>query len=692
MSSLLDRIINDPDIAAMDLSPAQMAYLRDLAGKVEIGGVSGLLEELGDLSGFDWEQEPVTSDIFFTSTEYLCERHVSRIHPVSLQHLIDVCDVYHPKSVIIDTGALGTGKSFRQAHWGLWLAYLIGCLRDPANYLGLGSGTELVIGVTATKQETSADLAYSYMKDMIDNSPWFSRNFPRNRQLEARIELPKGLSVIPESPATNPFIGKNLLAWLGDEVSFLEDTKSSRQEKSIADSMGNIQSRAKRLYDKMFDRILSRFVGRKNYFGGIYMCSSRQYPTDFMENMVTKYKNREMPVDEWRKFYVIEHATWDLKDNVDKKNMFRVAVGDSQTGSFILGEDDLAPQDMEIVWVPELYRAAFESNIEEALRNQAGVATVTVMPLIPRTFVLQRAVAMGEQLRIPLRHPCTKLVTNLTDSDSDIFDVSYLCVRDAEGHLRPRRDPDLPRFIHMDLSKGVGDPAGMAMVYTPHTVSVDAGDIDFMNTRPDMPFVVVELVLSIIPPKGEMMRFDRIRQIPVFLRDRLGFDIQWVTSDQYQSAGLLQALHLKGFRVDDTISLDRAPTAYLQLRSALQENRVAMYDHPTLLRELRMLRWDLKYRKVDHPQYDEKSLNGMGSKDVSDCVAGAMYKLNQMFMEGKCGMDVLPHLISPVPIVNAQMQGDQLMRRVFADDKTSKKDYEELIDMVLSLRSPFNNL
>ncbi len=254
-SDLFELLIHSKEIKDLDLSPAVADYLRSLQSTISKTGVDGLLHELDSLSGFDWEFEPVPPEVFFNDNGFLWDRHISRIHPVSRQHLIEMCDLRSPKSLIIDTGALGTGKSFRQAHWGVWLVYLISCLRDPSNYLGLGSGTDLVIGITATTKTTSADLAYNYVMDLIDNSPWFNRHFPRDRGVDARIDLPKKLTVLPESPATNPFIGKNLLAWLGDEVSFLEDTKTSRQERNLAENVGDVQSRAKRLFDKMHDRI-----------------------------------------------------------------------------------------------------------------------------------------------------------------------------------------------------------------------------------------------------------------------------------------------------------------------------------------------------------------------------------------------------------------------------------------------------
>jgi len=687
---LFSMIHNDPAIVSLGTSQAMLDYLSDLEGKISKGGIDEFLNEIEALSSYGWEREPVSAHEFFTSGEYLCDRHVARIHPVSLQHLIDMCDLQHSRSIIIDTGALGTGKSFRQAHWGLWLIYLVSCLRDPSEYLGLGSGTELVIGVTATKLKTSDELAYSYIMDMLDNSPWFNRNYHRDRNIDTMIELPKKLKVIPESPTGSPFIGKNLLAWLGDEVSFLEDTKTTRQERNMAESGADSQSKAKRLFNKMNDRILSRFVGRKNFFGGIYICSSRQYPTDFMENLVNRYKKRELSPEEMEKYYVVEHAAWDLKDNIDKTNTFTVVIGSSQTGSYVLGEGERVPIDVETVKVPMAYRTAFENDIEEALRNQAGISTVTVMPLIPKVSVIQRAYEIGEQFRIPLRHPCFKHSTTLMEKEGELFDVEYLCYRGADGKLIPRRDPDRPRFIHIDLSKGVGDPAGLAMLYMPHIVSQSLGGLDFINDRPDLPFVTVELMLHIIPPKGGMMRYDRIRQIPIFLRDRLGFDVKWVTSDMYQSAGILQGLQLLGFNTDDTVSLDRSPDPYLQLRAAFNEGRIAVYPHPTFNREIRKLRWDLKYRKIDHPMFDEESPTGKGSKDMSDCVAGAMFKLTKLFLDGEGQDNVFCPIVEQVPIVHEKVEQDLLMRRVFDDNKKpSNKDYEHLIDLVLASRMPF---
>ena len=680
---------SDPDLQELISRPAVAKYIDKLEQVFNTQGIEAFINELEHLNRYDWRYEPVSSKEFFTSTNYLCENHVKRIHPISLQHLVDICDLSIHKSMIIDTGALGTGKSFRQAHWGLWLLYVMSCLRDPAEFLGIGAGTTITIGITATKLETSQSLAYGYLQDMVDNSPWFSQYFPRDRRMDSKLVFPNKVSVVAESPATSPFIGTNLLAWLGDEVSFLEDTKSSRQERNLAEGTGSNTSKANRLFNKMHDRIISRFVGISNFFGGMYICSSRQYPTDFMETLINKFKKNELSVEDRERYYIIEHAAWDLKDRVDKSKTFTVVIGDAQTGSYILNDGEDIPTDRDTIKVPMEYYSAFENDIEEALRNQAGIATVSVMPLIPRFVVVHRAVEKGDELELPLKHPCRKFHTDLMNFETSLFDVDYLCIRDRSGKLIPRRDPDMPRYIHVDLSKGASDAAGFAMLYSPYALSPHVSSlVDFNVSKPDMPFFVVELMLQITPPRGEMMRFDKICQIPLFLRDRLGFNIRSVSSDSYQSAGMLQALHLRGFNVDDCVSLDRSPDAYLQLRAAFGEGRMAIYNHPVFMRELRKLRWDLKYRSVDHPQFDEETPNGKGSKDVADSVAGALHKLTNDFLDGKTHMKVVPILRESVPTVHQDQIHNSTIKNIFEskDQVILKKSHEDLIDMMLSIK------
>jgi hypothetical protein len=66
-------------------------------------------------------------------------------------------------------------------------------------------------------------------------------------------------------------------------------------------------------------------------------------------------------------------------------------------------------------------------------------------------------------------------------------------------------------------------------------------------------------------------------------------------------------------------SMDRSPTAYELLKTALYNGRVEIPEHPKLLAELRMLERDTRTGKIDHPVH--------GSQDIADALAGVVSEI-----------------------------------------------------------------
>ena len=80
---------------------------------------------------------------------------------------------------------------------------------------------------------------------------------------------------------------------------------------------------------------------------------------------------------------------------------------------------------------------------------------------------------------------------------------------------------------------------------------------------------------------------------------------------------MIQQLRHKGFRAGIQ-SVDKTPTPYTLLKSALYDGRVRIPEHERLYNELISLEWDENKRKVDHPPTK--------SKDLADCLAAVVYR------------------------------------------------------------------
>jgi hypothetical protein len=127
----------------------------------------------------------------------------------------------------------------------------------------------------------------------------------------------------------------------------------------------------------------------------------------------------------------------------------------------------------------------------------------------------------------------------------------------------------------------------------------------------------VDIILRIVPPMGDELILSDNRQL-IYSLTQHGYSISKVSLDQYQSSDFLQILERKGYGTE-LVSVDITMDPYENLKTALYEGRVLVYDYPPLMEELRTLQKDLIKRKIDHPP--------RGSKDLCDSLAGTLFTL-----------------------------------------------------------------
>lgn len=168
---------------------------------------------------------------------------------------------------------------------------------------------------------------------------------------------------------------------------------------------------------------------------------------------------------------------------------------------------------------------------------------------------------------------------------------------DEQGRLKPlfKRRSGNWHFIHVDLSHK-RDATGIAMVHAEEDT------------------IITDLMLRITAPPGGEIFFSQIREIIFELRNR-GFEIYCVTFDGWQSIDSIQILKDKGFRCE-VLSVDKDTAAYDTLKDKIYNKKFKCYLYEPFLQEIRRLEL-IEGKKVDHPP--------LGSKDVADAVAGAVY-------------------------------------------------------------------
>lgn len=556
----------------------------------------------------DYVRKPVDIDTFMEDDFYF-GRIAKDLHP---KWKSDMRAVFGPGSRIFEwimTGAIGIGKTTLAGIGTGYKLYHLSCLRDPARYYGLLPGSLIVFGVYSITKRQVADTGYSNIKGYIDTSPYFRQQFPRSTKIDSKIDFyprtKKRIQVIPGSQELHA-LGLNLFTFLMDEVNFMrvKDDKDA----------GVIKGQAYSMYNATYTRLLSRFTRPGGTLPGMmFLLSSRNAETSFLEEHLRTVKGGEHAYST----HISDYALWEVKNKAYTWPGFRVEVGDRVSRSRLLKPKEVARAGARVVEVPWEYHKPFTEDVDQALRDIAGVATFNLSPLIsdrPSVF---------EAISPALQHPFTRDDVTIDISDDTLIEAYFVLksiCKIQNSKWGPKLNPLVPRYVHVDIGL-TNDRLGIAMGHVAGRVRNERSNPDGTLSTTSNPYVVIDLMLRIGSPPGGEVDLSKVRAFLFYLRN-IGFPIARVTFDQFQSSDSIQILKKERFDAGHQ-SVDKDDEAYLSLRSAFFDRRISTYSYKPFEDEVLDLQRDMKKRKVDHPQ---RASNGQkGSKDVSDAVAGVVW-------------------------------------------------------------------
>jgi hypothetical protein len=299
------------------------------------------------------------------------------------------------------------------------------------------------------------------------------------------------------------------------------------------------------------------------------------------------------------------------------KPPFRVELGDTIYPSRILDEGMDARPSADVIEVPGEYKSDFVNDIDQALRDIAGIATYGVSPLIHNRQAIQDCITSE------IEHPFTREVVSLDERNDITLDQYFLpeklfIVR--RSTYIPKIHPASPRFVHVDIGL-TGDCAGIACVHPAGFKEVRRMRGDGTYYIDKCPKIYADFMLRILPPSGAEIDISKIRSFIISLRDH-GLPIVVVSCDGFASQDLLQLMRKLNFE-SNRLSIDRNDEPYLFLRQTIVERRLMMYKYNPVIIELTDLERDIEKRKVDHPK--TSNITGLpATKDVSDSLCGAV--------------------------------------------------------------------
>ncbi len=552
--------------------------------------------------------------------------------------------VLHPANGIIEwfvTGAIGGGKTYASLIAQVYKMYVASCLRDPQEYYGIGSNTEIVFGLFNTVLANAMTINFNQACRFINQSGYFRDHCPAN-VLRGKIEMPTKNMMMRIGSSELHALGSNLLSFMIDEVNFMAKPVEKDDD----------QHQAHLIYHATVLRLKSRYLEMGDNPGLACVVSSRKDQSAFLEMLMEQNRNNPQ-------VHVSDYAVWETKGRDRYSPVeFRVAVGNRYTRSEVLDEIEVptvpglkkpdfknakvvkskpVPAGMDWVAVPADMYFDFQKDLEMALRDMAGVATFGERPLIWR----------GESVvecRDPNRmHPFEGewLEASMDRPDADLLNhVKWdQLVHILQGSPTPLYFPGEPRFVHVDLAL-TKNSAGIAMgcSYDKYTITErdrKTGQ-SFDTFRPK---VWIDFMLQIRPVRGQQIDIEKIVDFILNMR-HYGFGLQKVTFDGYASEMAIQKI-MKANAVPDRkrqayrsgrfndkleietlkLSVDRDDTPYKMLRDALNCRAITYYEYPIFEDEVLKLEHDEDAKggkgKVDHPPG--------GSKDVADAVCGVNY-------------------------------------------------------------------
>jgi hypothetical protein len=251
-------------------------------------------------------------------------------------------------------------------------------------------------------------------------------------------------------------------------------------------------------------------------------------------------------------------------------------------------------------------------DLANAVAGAVLAAAVPVSPFLRRTEQLA-AVMRGDRI-----HPFSPAEPATLD-DIEINRAAF------DG------DTDAPRAVHFVISSA-GDAAGLAIGYAKRlrqTVSgflneshiVTYGDMLTPPVCRDMaPSIVVEGVLRVVAPPGDEITAEDLVGLIVRLHDEAPVPIRWVTMDRPPSLAALRRLRECHIQTGER-SVEGEPAMYQELKSAIYERRIAMYDYPPLVAQLTTMTAD------DVRPSPLSAAHSARGREAADALAGLVHLL-----------------------------------------------------------------
>ena len=569
---------------------------------------NGKSSELSDLYYEDYEEIPVDLETFLCDDMYLGNytNHGKDIYETWKKELAFVHNPINFVDQWAITGSTGTGKSTVATYSLCYELYKLMCLKNP-NRFYLGANETIWILFFNLNLKLAEKTMWGKFQKALQMSPWFMERGTVNGRTNLVYQPNKDIKLGIGSTEEHALSIAVMFAAM-DEMSFGDK-----------DNVEYMQAGMMQIYNQLYLRLSSRFSAGGRIQGRMYLISSAKSTNAVLESFIRDNEGQPgMHVSRYKQWEVLPASKFSGK-------WFKLAVGNELLQSYIMGTNvteeqiqEAEKQGYEVIDVPLETLHRFEMDLNRTLIDTCGISVQSSYKYIPFRIV----------------EPC--IGTGKNPFTQEIIKTGLKDKLQIKDFFLPELVPEIlytkDIYVHCDLSKN-GDMTGISAVavlgYKNQERYTDDGDSSMLKE------IVYRHIFSVglqCPPNDELSMI-KVKDFIHYLKFDLGWNIQGVSCDGYQSLMLLQSLTLDGFNAKE-VSMDilknKECVGYTSFRNTLVEQRIKLLDLHELIREITNLELNETTGKVDHPKQTTKILDDgtkvkSVGKDISDSLGGAVY-------------------------------------------------------------------
>ncbi|MBT9159501.1 MAG: hypothetical protein DDT26_00760 [Dehalococcoidia bacterium] len=529
----------------------------------------------------------------------------------------------------------GAGKDFSVSLVVTWLIHILLCVKNPQQYLGQARNENLDIVVVGYNQNQSRDVFFFKFKQRIRSNTWIREAITRlrpdvggDRWLREgqgymgaeSLKLPLNLFVwsVPSTP--NSFEGKNLIAWVCDELAaFASPTRLNN---------------AKQIHDICVSSARTRFGNRWKGFSITYPRHKGDYSMQLADQieagLITSilYSRR---------------STWEVNPRVDRESFAEDYRKDPE-GSACRYE----------CLPPAAVDAYFRSS-ELLTLNAHGCP----LEIVQRYAQGDEAIAIARRGVSPIAE-----VDQYNDPVLNAFGFPKLhkWFRGVSGceyfcHGDPGLSGDAYGFAIGHIKYGSDGSAALFIDLAFRWTGAMFRDFGRIQRRNDTSEIVTAAEVD----------FRTVREFIAYLRQVRQFEIALCTFDRWNSAESIQEL-----RKADVPTRDRIVNKedYDEFKALVYSNRLHYYGYPILIRECEKLQI-ISGNKIEAPRTAEGEKTD-SHKDVADAVAAVCRHLVHNL---PVGIQIAEFKAPEIP---------QITERVARNEVATSRAQQRLLDLFLS--------